>query len=119
MGNLSGLLQQIAHELSSFQILGKRKAQPAFKPELCVLDEMPFVKFVGNCCRAAYGVALLHDGLGVNLDDASLLFTETIISPNGQPVVLDWTLGKGLNLLPNFSNFKCLNICIIFLQCKE
>lgn len=53
-------------------------------------------------CRAAYGVALLHDGLGVNLDDASLLFTETIVSPLGQPIVLDWTLGTSPFSLPLF-----------------
>lgn len=44
-------------------------------------------------------MALLHDGLGVNMDDDSLLFTDTIVSPSGQPVALDWTLGKVLKSL--------------------
>ena len=44
-------------------------------------------------CRAAYAVALLHDGLGIGLDDTSLIFTDTVAGPSGEPVPLDWTLG--------------------------
>ena len=47
--------------------------------------------------RAAFGVALLHDGLGINIDDASLLFTDTITSKTGQSIVLDWTLGEHMS----------------------
>ena len=43
--------------------------------------------------RAAYAVALLHDGLGFGLDDGSLLFTDTVQDRGGNHVLLDWTLG--------------------------
>ena len=41
-------------------------------------------------------MALLHDGLGVNMQDDTLLFTDTITAPDGHPVTLDWTLGEAV-----------------------
>ena len=48
----------------------------------------------------------MHDGLGVDMDDTSLLFTETITTPSGQPVILDWTLGNRYCL----SDKSCLQV---------
>lgn len=50
--------------------------------------------------RAAYAVALLHDGLGIGLDDSSLMFTDKITSPSGESVILDWTLGTFHSFVP-------------------
>lgn len=44
--------------------------------------------------RAAYGVSILHDGLGIDWENDKLLFTDKIESPSGQHTILDWTLGN-------------------------
>lgn len=47
-----------------------------------------------DSCRAAYAAALLHEGLGIGLDDNTLMFTDKITDPGGEPLLLDWTLGE-------------------------
>lgn len=44
-------------------------------------------------CRAAYAVALLHDSLGMGLDDRGIMFTDAVRDASGKATVLDWTLG--------------------------
>lgn len=62
-------------------------------------------------CRAAYAVALLHDGLGFGMEDTGLLFTDTIVTPAGEVIGLDWTLGEPpTSRLPTDYLQLCLSI---------
>lgn len=53
-------------------------------------------------CRAAYGLAVLQDGLRIDADSNKLLFADTIESASGHATVLDWALGKNWSNLNAF-----------------